>query len=198
MKRFLIRFRQFGDGLFAYFSHVFAVYPTTEIIVKNELLLLLSHRAGDVLVHDVRNKELRKAAGVDDLLSGLFNVLHEIGERVADTVFIRDLLKIVSSEAFQEKGVLHRDLPFVRCKTITVDLLHLTGERSLRNMKDAVKMQPLLLRRALPHADIPPLFSVREVRERGAQLFLEALLGMQLSVIGQRCNLILWILMEKI
>ena len=86
----------------------------------------------------------------------------------------------------------------MRCETVTVDLLHLSRERSLGDMKHAVEMQPLLLGRALPHADIPPLFSVREVRERGAQLFLEALLGMQLSVIGQRCNLLLWILMEKI
>lgn len=49
----LICFRHFGDGLFADFSHVFAVHPTAEIIVKNELLLLLSHRAGNVLFHDV-------------------------------------------------------------------------------------------------------------------------------------------------
>ena len=163
MKRFLIRFRQFGDGLFAYFSHVFAVHPAAEIIVKNELLLFLSHRAGDVLVHDVRNKELRKAAGIDDLLSGLFNVLHEIGERVPDTIFIRDLLKVIPSEAFQKEGVLHRDLPLMRCKTVTVDLLHLSGERPLGDMKHTVKIQPFLLRRTLPHADIPPLFSVRKV-----------------------------------
>ena len=65
----LVRFRHFGDGLFAYLPHILAVYPAAEVIVKDELLLFLAHRTGDVLIHDIRNKELRKAAGVDNLLS---------------------------------------------------------------------------------------------------------------------------------
>lgn len=74
----------------------------------------------------------------------------------------------------------------MRRKTITVDLLHLSGERSLGDMKHAMEVQSFLLRRALPHADIPPLFSVREVRERSAQLSLETLLSMDRAIMRQR------------
>ena len=158
--------------------------------MKNEFLLFLAHRAGNVLFHDVRDEELRKTAGIDDLLSGLFNVLHEIGERVADAVLVRDLLKVVPPEAFQEKGVLHRDLPFMRCETVTVDLLHLSGERSLGDMKDAMEVQPFLFGRALPHADILPALPVRKVRKCSAQLSLETLLGMDRAIVRQRDEIV--------
>ena len=61
------------DNAFADLSHVAALIPTREIVVKEQLLFLIPYRADDVLIHDVRDEELRQPLRVNHLLAGLFH-----------------------------------------------------------------------------------------------------------------------------
>ena len=45
--------------VFAHLTHRYAFIPTDEIIEKQQLFIFYSERASDILIHDVRNKELR-------------------------------------------------------------------------------------------------------------------------------------------
>mgnify|MGYP001127900222 CR=1 FL=1 len=85
-------------------------------------------------------------------------------KRVAEAVLVLYLLKIVPPEPFGKKRVLFCNLTPSRRKIEAVYILHLSRQRSLRNIKDSVKMQPLLFGRTLPYANIPPIFPVAKVR----------------------------------
>ena len=95
------------DDAFAYLSHVAALIPAREIIVKEQLLLLISYRADDVLVHDVRDEELRQSLRVDHLLASLFYILREIRYRLSEHRAVVHRLEVGSSEPFVEVGVLN-------------------------------------------------------------------------------------------
>ena len=107
------------DDAFADLSHVAALIPAREIVVKEQLLFLIPYRTDDVLVHDVRDEELRQPLRVDHLLAGLFHILREIRYRLAEHRAVVHRLEVGSSELFVKVSVLVRYLP-AACTEIVV------------------------------------------------------------------------------
>ena len=57
-------FRHLAYHRFAYGADEYAFIPAQEIIIQEQFLIFQPERAYDVLVHDVRNEELRQAFGM--------------------------------------------------------------------------------------------------------------------------------------
>ena len=55
----LLAYHRFTDG-----ADEYAFIPAQKVIVQEQLLIFQPERAYDVLVHDVRNEELRQAFGM--------------------------------------------------------------------------------------------------------------------------------------
>ena len=193
-RKLLICFRHLGNYLFTNLPHVFTLNPTPKIIMQYKLFIFLPHGAGNIILHNIRDKELRQSARINNFLSRLFNVLHEIGKRITNSFAVYDFIKIIPAEAFQKERILHSNLSFPCRKTETLYLFHFPVQRSLRNKKDSMKVQPLLFGRSLPDTDILPALPNSKVRKSIPKFLFEAVLGMYLSVIGERCKVILWTL----
>ena len=173
------------DDAFADLSHVAALVPAREIIVKEQLLFLIPYRADDVLVHDVRDEELRQPLRVDHLLAGLFHILREIRYRLAEHRAVVHRLEIGSSEPFVEVSVLDRRLHLLLDRRIVLDLNEFSGHRSVRNEEQPVEVQPLLFGRTLPHPDILPALTMAHHFEASAQLPHKALFGMLCPIVSK-------------
>ena len=62
--KFSVCFRHLAYHRFADGADEYAFIPAREIIVQEQLLIFQPERAYDVLVHDVRNEELRQGFGM--------------------------------------------------------------------------------------------------------------------------------------
>ena len=178
------------DDAFADLSHVATLIPTREIVIKKQLLFLIPYRTDDVLVHDVRDEELRQPLRVDHLLAGLFHILREICYRLAEHRAVVHRLEVGSSEPFVEVGVLDRRLHLLLDRRIILDLNEFSGHRSVRNVEQPVEVKPLLFGRTLPHTDILPALAVAHHFEASAQLPHKALFGMLCPIIGESAKVV--------
>lgn len=185
------------DDAFAYLSHVAALVPAREIIVKEQPLLLIPYRTDDVLVHNVRDEKLRQSLRVDHFLSGLFHILREIRYRLAEHRAVVHRLEVGSSEPFVEVGVLDRRLHLLLDRRIILDLNEFSGHRSVRNVEQPVEVKSFLFGRTLPHTDILPALAVTHHFEASAQLPHKALFGMLCPIVGESYHLILWTLLKS-
>lgn len=62
--KFSVCFRHLAYHRFADGADEYAFIPAREIIAQEQLLIFQPERAYDVLVHDVRNEELRQGFGM--------------------------------------------------------------------------------------------------------------------------------------
>ena len=173
------------DDAFADLSHIAALIPAREIVVKEQLLFLIPYRTDDVLVHDVRDEKLRQSLRVDHFLAGLFHILREIRYRLAEHRAVVHGLEVRPAEPFVEISVLDRRLHLLLDRRIVLDLNEFSGHRSVRNVEQPVEVKPLLFGRAFPHPDILPALAVAHHFEASAQLPHKALFGMLCPVIGE-------------
>ena len=178
------------DDAFADLSHVATLIPTREIVIKKQLLFLIPYRTDDVLVHDVRDEELRQSLRVNHFLAGLFHILREICYRLAEHRAVVHRLEVGSSEPFVEVGVLDRRLHLLLDRRIILDLNEFSGHRSVRNVEQPVEVKPLLFGRTLPHTDILPALAVAHHFEASAQLPHKALFGMLCPIIGESAKVV--------
>ena len=151
----------------------FPFVPTFEIVKKKKLFILLPYRTDDVVFHYVRDEELRKPFGINNLLTGLFHILRQIRDCLAERRIVFHGFEIRPSEPFVEIGILYRRLHAVFNRRIVFDLNELTRHCSVGNIKESVKMQALFFGRTLPDADIFPMLAVTHHFETPAQFSLE-------------------------
>ena len=173
------------DDAFADLSHIAALIPAREIVVKEQLLFLIPYRTDDVLVHDVRDEELRQPLRVDHLLAGLFHILGKIRYRLAEHRAVVHSLEVGSAKPFVEVGVLNRRLHLLLDRRIVLDLNEFSGHRSVRNVEQSVEVKTLLFGRTLPHPNILPALAVAHHFEASAQFSHKTLFGMLCPVVGK-------------
>ena len=61
--------------VFTDLAHKHALVPAEKIVKEEQLLIFQTAGADDILVHYVRDEELRQSFGIDDLLARFFDVL---------------------------------------------------------------------------------------------------------------------------
>ena len=118
----------------------FPFVPTFEIVEKKKLFILLSYRTDDVIFHYVRDEELREPFGINPLLTGLFHILRQIRDCLAEGRIVFHGFEIRPSEALVEIGILYRRLNDVLNRRIVFDLNELARHCSVGDKKEAVKM----------------------------------------------------------
>ena len=146
--------------LFTHLTNKTALVPATKIVVKQQLLIFRTVAADNILVHNVRNEILRQSFGVNYFFTRFLQVFDEIRYGAAEFAFIVQRLEIAPPEALVKICVLVRCLPPVRLETVILLLYNRAGHRSVRNLKQAVKVETLLFGTSLPYADIFPIFTV--------------------------------------
>lgn len=190
----------FSQPLYHFSAHVadeFPFVPTFEIVEKKELFVLLPYRTDDVVFHYVRDEELRKSFGINNLFTGLFHILRQVRDCLAERRIVFHGLEIRPSEALVEIGILYRRLHAVLNRRIVFDLNEPTRHCSVGNIKEPVKMQALFFGRTLPHAHILPMLSMAHHFETALQFFLKLVFRMLAPVISKSYHLILWTLLRS-
>ena len=188
--------RQKPYHMLAHDPHQLPVRITLEVVEKQKFLAVLAHPQKDILFLYVTHEKLRQTLGVYHLLSRLFHVLHDVPRRSPEAHRVQRL-KIAPPEPLVEVCVLHRLLPRVRLETVIFHFYQFPRHRPLGDIEETVEVQPLLLGRTLPHAHIPPALPETEIAETVLQPLTETLLVVQFTVVGKRCNIILWTLVNK-
>ena len=114
---FSICFRKATYHVITYPPYIFPLTPTAEIVIKQQLLFFFPVRAHHIFLHNIRNKKLRQASRIQELLAALFYILHDICHDSAHAPTF-DLLKIRTPEPFIEISVLMSNTPPLRLEIV--------------------------------------------------------------------------------
>ena len=181
-------------NVFTDLAHQTALVPTEKIVVEQQFLIFQPERADDILVHHVRDEELRQSFGIHDFLSRFLDILYDIRHGIAQLAFVVYRFEIRTSEPLVEICVLVRDLPPMRIEVVIFFLEQYARHRPVGDIEDTVKVQPLLFGASFPYSDVLPALSGTEIIQRAFQTFTESVFAVDLSVIRESCKVILWIL----
>ena len=100
----LCHFREPCDHFGTYRAEILSVLPAAEFVRKNELLVVLSIGADDVLVHNVRHEVAIQPSGIDDFFACLFQVLGKISYRLRHFGGMVYGLEIIPAELLAEEN----------------------------------------------------------------------------------------------
>ena len=151
---FLCYFRETCDHFRARLSDVLSVDPAPEAVKEQELSVLQSIRAYDVIVHDIRYKILIKPSRIDEFASRFFDILHQILYHFGKFGGMTNRTEFIPPEFFCKEGILLNGTHFLCPRIIVAQRFYLARQCAVGDIEDPVKMQSVRISAAFPCPNI--------------------------------------------